>query len=657
MIATSVLLLTLTTIVSANDVQGFAQVGGRVTGQMKDGVAVTRGVIRVRRRHENDMDFSKYNPFYWEGRLTRYRIEDFTSNGEKKIRFTLLTEWPQDSTKYRGVDFSAIYTGDPLAHETKRSKFAINVRMKHVAEFRHFEYTLNENAFRIHAKELKQGELLTLEFRFFNTESHESWQKQKKRNHHNLSAYYSEFIRIRIGQPGVYIDNLQTPNAFPSPRRYTGGWTTIPTVRVEPWRALQQQAFNLTWGKGANFLMGRTWFHTDFKSGAHNSDRSDDKPSVFFSAMKEARKGFAGSLYNVTSCNACHNLNGTSLLPSPGKPIHTTVVKTMDPKTGSPHSRYSVQLQTDGPDREGELIIARFETKRVKLADGEVVTLSKPIFAVRNDDTVALSPRRTPAIIGMGLLEAVPDETILALAKSSKGKANEISHKRLGRFGWKASQPTVVAQIKDALRNDMGVLTSRRQRLDSANASSGKGWLDHKALDQLETYVALLGVPPRINPNDPGVLSGEKVFHRLNCHTCHAPTLRTGKSHHRELTNQTIHPYTDLLLHDMGEGLADGDPTSKSRLWRTAPLWGLKNTRDANNDFRDRFRPGDTNVTYEQTHAAARKNPVQLLHDGRARSIAEAILWHGGEATGSVELYKKLPNADRQRLEDFLWDL
>jgi len=172
-----------------------------------------------------------------------------------------------------------------------------------------------------------------------------------------------------------------------------------------------------------------------------------------------------------------------------------------------------------------------------------------------------------------------------------------------------------------------------------------------------EAYVALLGVPPRDNPRDPAVLRGERLFESTGCAQCHLPTLQTGPSSFPELAEQTFHPYTDLLLHDLGDGLADDSKAPDARLWRTAPLWGLKNTRAALNARRDTFNPGNIHVTYEDTHAAAKTTPVHFLHDGRARSLPEAILWHGGSAQPAVDKYKALGKAERADLEAFLWDL
>jgi CxxC motif-containing protein (DUF1111 family) len=505
--------------------------------------------------------------------------------------------------------------------------------MKHVGGFTHFEQEINELTFHQNPKDLKVGELLTFEFRFFNSESHPGWAKQKKHNPHNLFAYYSEFFRIKIGEPGLHIDNFESPGEFASPKSYAGGRTTIPTVRVEPWSALQQHALNMKPENAQAFLSGRAWFHTDMVSGEHLSDPSDDKPSIFFDEMRDARRGLAGSAYNAHSCNRCHVHNAGALLPPLGEPIHTTLLRLTDPK--SPHGG---QLQTDGKDSEGTLTIARYETHKVHLGDGSVVELSKPIFHVDGKPAQEISPRTPPAIIGAGLLEAVADQTILALAKESEGEVRRVGGK-LGRFGWKAGQPTVQDQNVTALREDMGTK------------------LKPSELAELEAYVSLLGVPPRVRPEHPEVVRGEKFFHALNCQRCHTPTLRTGDSKFPELSDQTIHPFTDLLLHDMGKGLSDGGSSKLASKWRTAPLWALKNKRHAADDQVEKFPSGDIHVTYQDTHAAANKNLVQLLHDGRARSLAEAILWHGGEAGDSVEAYKALSKEDREALEAYLWDL
>lgn len=642
-------------------IQSFADIGSRSNGRLENNVAITEGVIRVRRRHENDMDFSKYNPFYWEGRLTNFKVEDFTPAGENRIKFSMITEWPQDNTVDRGPDFSAVYTGNPdFPDETLRSKFAINARMTRVGtDDRHFEFEMKPQEFQAHG--LAKGQLLVFEFRFFMKEAHPDWQKQKARNGHNLSAYYSEFFRVRIGEAGLYIDQIDDVRAMPDPRRYSGGWTTLPTSKVEPWRALQQQSLNLSFGNAQKFLMGRTWFHTDMGSGQHVGDEADDKPSVFYPEMEADRRNFGSNAFNVRSCNGCHLNNGTFLLPPEGQPVHATVVKTLNRDNGQDHAQFGGQLQTQGDGREGNLKISRYEQKTVILADGTQVNLRKPIFAVENGlyDTgaLALSPRRTPALIGIGLLDAVPESTLRELAAKSNGEISMVNG-RVGRFGWKAGQPTARDQIIGALKNDMGVLSSEATNLDCKDrCQAGKGPIPNAALDEMEAYVSLLGVPARDNPGNPQVMQGEQVFQRLGCQNCHAMMLRTGSSKFPELSNQTIQAFTDLLLHDMGDGLADDNKGPNARKWRTAPLWGLKSVKHATDSRMQQFPSGRIDLNWKVTHAAANGNRLELLHDGRAQSIAEAILWHGGAAQAQSDAYKGLSKADRDALEAFLWDL
>jgi len=633
----------------------YDDLGQRPNTRVVDGVIVTEGVIRVRRRHENDMDYSKYNPFYWEGRLAFFKVEDFTRKGEKKIRFHLETEWPQDDTPNRGPDFSVIYVGDPVgSDETLRSKFAINQRMQHVGDRKRFTYTLGPEAFQNFPDALKNGSLLIFEFRFFLDESHDLWKKEKDFNPHTLSAYYSEFHRLRLGEGGLLIDTLSDSKKMPDVLRFSGGWTTIPTVRVEPWKALQQQAQNLSRSQAQSFLDGRTFFHTDMVSGQHIDDQDDDKPLLFFEEMRLQRAGYAGGAYNMRSCNGCHINNGMALLPAVGEPVHTVLAKTLDSRTGGPHAVLGQQLQTQGPEVEGQLKVQGYSTQPVTLDDGTVITLRKPQFAVEGRqalDNLAFSVRKPPALIGLGLLNAIPEETMQRLARSSQGEWR-------GRFGWKGQQLTLRDQIVAALNFDMGVISAQRPKLDcGANCTIGKKPLAEESIDQLEAYVSLLGVPPRAKPSDPRVKRGSEIFHELACARCHVPVLKTGPSPFQELAEQTIQPFTDLLLHDMGEGLADSNGGPDARKWRTAPLWGLKNVRHAVDERREQFPPGNIQILYPDTMKASDANPIHFLHDGRAQSLAEAILWHGGQAADSVRLYKALPRTDREALEVFLWDL
>jgi len=300
------------------------------------------------------------------------------------------------------------------------------------------------------------------------------------------------------------------------------------------------------------------------------------------------------------------------------------------------------------------------ETIPVTLDDGTQVLLKKPIYKVEShlpQNNLGLSPRRPQAMIGIGLLAAVPESSIRAFASQSGGEF-EIIDGKIGRFGWKADKSTVIDQIATALRNDLGVMSQHQPTLDCGPAClPGKDLLPNQALQDMEVYLSLLGVPPRLRPTHPDVLRGEKIFDQLNCSSCHVKSMKTGESAFPELAYQSIQPFTDLLLHDMGPQLADDHPSPSAQKWRTAPLWGLKNVKHAALSHRERFPPGNISILWTDTHGVADSNPIQLLHDGRAESLAEAILWHGGAASASVLAYKALTAAERKDLEHFLWDL
>ncbi|RYZ53303.1 MAG: thiol oxidoreductase, partial [Proteobacteria bacterium] len=491
-------------------------------------------MIRPRRRHENDMDFAKFNPFYWQGRESYFKVEDYTNKGQKLIRFTLRTEWPQNYIPTRGPDFSAIYKGDPLAaDETTRSKFAINARMDHKGEFKNFEANIAEGEFNVHADELKKDKMLMFEFRFFLDESNPDWIRQKQANNHNLSAYYSEFFRIKIGNPGLFIDDINDAKAIPVPQRHSGGWMTTATIKVEPWRALQQQSINLLADSSQTFLNGRTWFHTDMVDGIHKGDEADDKPSVFFPEDIAIRKGFAATAFNVRSCNSCHYNNGQFLLPAQGQPVVHTLVKTTDKSTGTESKVFGNQLQPDGDNGEGTIKVIKTETKVVKLNDGTEVTLKKNIFDIDtklSKDNLGTSYRRPMALTGVGLLNNIPESTIRSLVGRQRGEVSLVNGK-ISRFGWKADQPKLIDQIAAALRNDLGVRNDIYTKTDCTNGcKDGKAQFPLKTMEEIETYISLLGVPPRTDPTNPKVLAGEMLFRGIGCAKCHVPTMTTGES-------------------------------------------------------------------------------------------------------------------------------
>jgi CxxC motif-containing protein (DUF1111 family) len=301
---------------------------------------------------------------------------------------------------------------------------------------------------------------------------------------------------------------------------------------------------------------------------------------------------------------------------------------------------------------EGSISISGYTFVSGAYGDGTPYQLRKPNYAFAGKTPTNFSVRNTSALIGLGLLEAVPESTILAMADPNDANGDGISGRvqtltdpqtgqlRLGRFGWKAGKARISHQIAGALNTDMGVTTTIFPQPDCGSAQTGCGAagakLNDADLSNWTRYISLLGVAARRDLSDAQALQGETLFASAGCTSCHVATLTTGAQHpFAELRNQTIHPYTDLLLHDMGTGLADnlGEANASGAEWRTAPLWSIGLAPGAAGGFE------------------------AYLHDGRARDLSEAILWHGGEAEAAKENFRNMPGTLRAALLKFLKSL
>ncbi len=378
-----------------------------------------------------------------------------------------------------------------------------------------------------------------------------------------------------------------------------------------------------------------------------------------------------GPLFNRVSCAGCHTFDGRGRPPeNVGDAMESILVRLSVPgKTDRggpvPHPAYGTQLSDraiQGVTPEGRAIIT-YEDVPGAYADGTPYVLRKPSLsfadlAYGSMDGVLTSARVAPQVIGMGLLESVPEETLLALADPDDADGDGISGRinrvwsdsggrtMVGRFGWKANAPTLLDQSVDAALGDIGLTTSILPTQNCSDvqkdclAAFDQGPTDGPEISdefvaKLVIYVQTLAVPRQRNETDPAVMRGETLFRDAGCAACHVPTLETGPDATLpELANQTFHPFTDLLLHDMGPGLADGRPDfeASGSEWRTPPLWGLGLIQQVN---------GHT----------------LLLHDGRARGFAEAILWHDGEGAASREAFRAMPKDDRDALVAFLKSL
>src|SRR5258708_18815655 len=394
-----------------------------------------------------------------------------------------------------------------------------------------------------------------------------------------------------------------------------------------------------------------------------------------------------GQTSNAQSCTPCHLNNGRGTAPAtphaviPGldgaaRDHHITVayeaapnmvirlsLKGHDAHGGPlPHPDYGDQLQIFGVKgvvpAEGQFSVEWRELVFV-FPDGEQISLRSPLIRITDlaygplGPDAMIGPRLAPPLVGIGLLEAIPDETIATFAAREpvagiRGKFNRVWDESqgktvLGRFGLKANHGSIREQVAIAFLNDLGLSSPVYpdqncppvQKVCKEQMVAGKPEITKLRLDATELYVRSLTVPVRRQIEDPQVRRGENLFSQAHCSVCHVPELKTGETASLpQLAGQTIHPYTDLLLHDMGDALADGRPDflASAAEWRTAPLWGigLSETVNGANAF---------------------------LHDGRARNFTEAILWHGGEAGASRETFKNFSREDRAAVVAFLRSL
>jgi CxxC motif-containing protein (DUF1111 family) len=385
-------------------------------------------------------------------------------------------------------------------------------------------------------------------------------------------------------------------------------------------------------------------------------------------ASTTARDGL-GPLFNARSCAGCHFKDGRGRAPiregemPTGFLLRLSILERDLHGANLPDPLYGGQFQVnaiDGVAREGDFRITYREFP-VTFTDGRVVMLRQPTYELLNlqygemSAEVMMSPRVANQMIGLGLLEAIPEATLLALADPNdrnddgiSGRPNYVwdfynSQVAIGRFGWKANQPHLLQQVASAFNADMGITTgllplqncTTFQADCLAAPDGGTPEISDDDLLKVVLYSAVLAVPAQRDIDDLQVMRGREVFEQAQCRACHIPQLETGVHPNvPQLSYQTIQPYTDLLLHDMGEGLADNRPdfAATGSEWRTPPLWGIGLFETVN---------GHTNY----------------LHDGRARNLLEAILWHGGEAQASTDFVLSLSAADTDALLAFLMSL
>jgi len=444
-----------------------------------------------------------------------------------------------------------------------------------------------------------------------------------------------------------------------------GGGTSRKRVNQD---AFSQSSANITFEEEGTFKLGNGLFRKTWVSSPSSTQASDG----------------LGPLFNARACQSCHLKDGRGHPPEGAADATSMLLRlARDAETDEEHAQlarhavlnfydpvYGGQLQdlaVPGLRSEGRIRIG-YEEVPAELGDGKQLSLRKPRYAIDDpahgplEKGITLSPRIAPPMIGLGLVEQIHPADILALADPDDRDEDGISGRAqivrapqgdglmLGRFGWKAQAPTIRQQSADAFANDMGISSpdvphawgdcTEAQKDCLARPTGVQSRLgDTEAPDPVMELVTFysqnLAVPARRDLGKPEVLRGKRVFYETGCTGCHTPKFVTRRdAPNKAQSFQLIWPYYDFLLHNMGEGLADGQRVGEASgtEWRTPPLWGIGLTKRVN---------GHT----------------FFLHDGRARNLTEAILWHGGEASTAREVFAALQKADRDALVAFLESL
>ncbi|MDI3356933.1 c-type cytochrome [Pseudomonas sp. UYIF39] len=432
------------------------------------------------------------------------------------------------------------------------------------------------------------------------------------------------------------------------------------TVRKSDQNSFSLPSANLPPSRRVDFSVGNSFFRN---------------PWVIAPSTTTARDGL-GPLFNTNACQGCHIKDGRGHPPTPDAqnavsmlvrlsiPDAPAYAKVIEHLGVVPEPVYGGQLQdmsVPGVVPEGKVRVD-YTPVPIRFKDGTEVELRKPTLQITqlgygpmHPDT-RFSARVAPPMIGLGLLEAIPDEAILANAEAQAKDKNGIAGRPnrvwddaqqktvLGRFGWKAGQPNLNQQNVHAFSGDMGLTTSLRtvddctaaqtacKQAPNGNGPDGEPEVSDNILRLVLFYSRNLAVPARRDVSAPQVLAGKTLFFQARCQSCHTPKYTTAaNAAEPELANQVIRPYSDLLLHDMGDGLADNrsEFQASGRDWRTPPLWGIGLTQ-------------------------AVSGHTQFLHDGRARNLLEAVLWHGGEAAAAQQQVLSFSADQRAALLAFL---
>jgi CxxC motif-containing protein (DUF1111 family) len=618
----------------------------------REDALVTRFADRGRDRHAKENHFQGYDhflTFYWEDRTISIEIIDYVAKGGDKVRMEVKSLSKLDDLQaenrwwYIGTNTLAEYCGNGVMQTNDNRNY-----------WKESSYNCREG------RAIQIGDKLEFEISQFLDEATLA---------RGRSNYYGTTFLYIVGEGIVPWDVTETvvftPGntyqrdsiAVPEKARVGGGTTLHVQATAEPDGHFQQMPTNLGYDNPQPWVEGRRVFHSSMVTGDH--DESDEN-GVF-----EELKSLSGPHYVADRCHTCHVRNGRAAPVELGEKLEKWIFKVGD-SNGNPHPNLGRVLQaetSDGASSEGFPFIESWT---------EVDGLRSPNYGFSGIRPDQFSARISPQLNGMGLLEAIPEASILALADPDDADGDGISGRastvedpvtgdvRLGRFGYKAGASSVRHQVANALNTDMGVMTSLAPNPDCGSTQTDCGTagkeLTDVHLDNLTKYVALLGMRPQRDYDDSEVLRGEVVFGDVGCADCHTPSFETSEFHpFAELRSQSIRPYTDLLLHDMGPGLADNlaEGTATGSEWRTAPLWGVGLSPCVTGGVTGEHGWDDFGLDGYET---CDPQP-SYLHDGRARTIDEAIRWHDGEGSKSKSQYDALNGADKAALIRFVESL
>ncbi|WP_230390396.1 di-heme oxidoredictase family protein [Reinekea sp. G2M2-21] len=613
---------------------------------------VTRISDRGRDRHAKENHFQAYDhflTFYWEQRTASIEIIDYVAKGGSSIRMNVKTLTKLDDLQaenrwwYIGLNTLAEYCGNGVMATNDNRNY-----------WKEESWNCREN------RPIQIGDKLEFEISQFLDAS---------TLNRGRSNYYGTTYLYIVGE-GIVPWDVTDKEVFQGGKKFQrdsipipesarmGGDTTLHVqMTAEPDGHFQQMATNLSYDNGQAWVLGRRVHHSSMEDGTHDEATEN---GVFNNLV-----GLTGTHYISERCTNCHERNGRAVPPGLGEPLEKWVFKVGD-ANGNKHADLGRVLQpkaNGGAASEGIASLTSWT-----FSNG----LRSPNYRFSRTTPPTFSARIAPALNGLGLLEAIPESAILALADENDANGDGISGRaahvtdpktgdnRLGRFGYKAATSSLTHQISAALNTDMGVMTSVLPTPDCGSNQTDCGpqgkELNDEHLRNLVKYVSLLGVRPQRDYNNAEVIRGKQLFASTGCNACHVETFQTSQYHPlAELRSQTIHPYTDLLLHDMGPGLADnlGEGTANGAEWRTAPLWGVGLSACVTGGVEgprgwDAFGlDGYEKCTPEHGY----------LHDGRARTLDEAIRWHGGEGESSKNNYEALNNADKNALIRFIESL